>query len=251
MLLCVAALTTACDENAVQDISSPEPIQAGIRFINFGNGAPNVNFYANDRKMTAVTSTTPGVEATVGTAFGSFASGGFYSSIAPGTYSLTGRIAAATDKNLAIGTVSATIAAGKYYSMYLAGNYNTATKTVDAFVVEDVFPETFDYSVAYVRFVNGIFNSTPLALYIRNPTSGVETKINGEVAYKSASAFQAVPGAVYNISVRTAGSSTNAIARDAVSFVAGRVYTISGRGDITVTSATAANRAFLDNTANR
>jgi hypothetical protein len=250
MLLCVAALT-ACEENAVQDISSPEPIQAGIRFINFGISAPTVNFYANDRKMTAVTSVAPGVEATTGTAFGSFASGGLYSSIAPGTYSLTGRITSAVDKNLPIATLSATIAAGKYYSMYLAGNYNTAAKTVDAFIVEDVFPADFDYSTAYVRFVNGIFNSTPLALYIKNPTSGVETKINGEVAYKSASAFQAVPGALYDISVRTAGSSANAISRTAVSFVAGRVYTISGRGDITVTSSTATNRAFLDNTTNR
>jgi hypothetical protein len=44
---------------------------------------------------------------------------------------------------------------------------------------------------------------------------------------------------------------TNAIARTAVSFSAGKVYTISARGDMTVVSTTATNRPFLDNTANR
>jgi len=36
-----------------------------------------------------------------------------------------------------------------------------------------------------------------------------------------------------------------------VSFIGGRVYTIGARGDITITSTTATNRPFLDNTANR
>ena len=53
------------------------------------------------------------------------------------------------------------------------------------------------------------------------------------------------------LSTRYTGSSTNAIVRAGVSFVAGKVYTISARGDITVTSTTATNRPFLDNTANR
>jgi hypothetical protein len=60
-----------------------------------------------------------------------------------------------------------------------------------------------------------------------------------------------VPNGTYDLSTRYAGVTTNAITRAAVSFSAGRVYTIGARGDITVTSTTAATRPQLDNTANR
>ena len=75
--------------------------------------------------------------------------------------------------------------------------------------------------------------------------------IGGVIAYKGAGAFDAVVPGVYNLATRYAATATNAIARTNVSFVAGRVYTIGARGDITVTSTTATNRPFLDNTANR
>ena len=41
------------------------------------------------------------------------------------------------------------------------------------------------------------------------------------------------------------------ITRTGVQFVAGKVYTIGARGDITIVSTTATNRPFLDLTANR
>jgi hypothetical protein len=56
---------------------------------------------------------------------------------------------------------------------------------------------------------------------------------------------------IYDLSTRAAGSSTNIIVRTAVGFSTGRVYTIGARGDITVTSTTAATRPQLDNTLNR
>lgn len=90
-----------------------------------------------------------------------------------------------------------------------------------------------------------------MTLYARNPTTGAELLIGTAVAYKAAGAFTAVPNGVYDVVARYAGSSTNVISGTAVSFSAGRVYTISARGDITVTSTTATNRPFLDNTANR
>jgi FAD/FMN-containing dehydrogenase len=49
-----------------------------------------------------------------------------------------------------------------------------------------------------------------------------------------------------------AGVATPVFARTAVSFLAGRVYTITARGDATIaTTGTAVNRAFLDNSVNR
>jgi hypothetical protein len=239
----------SCEENAVQQISGPDA-GARVKFFNFGVNAPAVNFYANTTKMTAISSTS-GTESTNGTAYGAVGSGGFYSAIAPGQYSLEGKIAAATDKDLAIAKVTSTIAAGTHYSFYMSGFYNTTAKTVDAFVVEDPLPSAFDFSVAQVRFVNAIANSNPMTLYARNTTTGTEVAIGSTVAYKAAGAFTTLPNGVYDLSTRAAGSNTNLIARTGVSFSAGRVYTIGARGDMTVTSTTATNRPFLDNTANR
>jgi hypothetical protein len=250
VLLCAAAaMLSSCGEDAVQDITAPLT-GARVKFFNFGVNAPGVHFYANDAKMTAITSAT-GVESTLGTAYGGVGSGGFYSSITPGQYTFFGKIAATIDKDLAISTVPATIDEGKNYSVYLSGFYNTAAKTVEGFIVEDPFPEQIDYSVAYVRFVNAISNSSPMTLFARNTTTTTEVAVGASVAYKSAGAFTAVPNGVYDLNTRTAGSATNAIGRTGVSFVAGRVYTIASRGDMTVVSTTATNRPFLDNTLNR
>ena len=146
---------------------------------------------------------------------------------------------------------TATLADGKAYSYYISGIYNMTAKTAEAFVLEDAFVDTLDYTVAYVRFVNAISNASPMTLYARNPTTGVELPVGGAVAYKSGGAFTALPGAVYDLNTRVAGSTTNVITRTAVSFSAGKVYTIGARGDITVVSTTLATRPQLDNTANR
>jgi len=248
MLLCAVALT-ACEKNAVQDITGSLP-GSRIKFFNFGVNTPAVNFYANDSKITAITSAT-GVEAVTGVSSGGVGSGGFYSAIEPGAYTFAGKIAADMDKNLVVSRATATLADGKAYSYYISGIYNMTAKTAEAFVVEDAFVDTLDYTVAYVRFVNAISNASPMTLYARNPTTGVELPVGGAVAYKAGGAFTALPGAVYDLNTRTAGSTTNAITRTAVSFVAGKVYTIGARGDITVVSTTLATRPQLDNTANR
>ncbi len=244
-----AFVLASCDKNAVQDIAGPDA-GARIKFFNFGVNAPSVNFYAGGTKMTAISSTS-GTEAVTGTAYGAVGSGGFYSAITAGQHSLEGKIAAATDKDLAIAKVTATIAEGKSYSFYMSGFYNTTAKTVDAFVVEDPFVTTFDYSVAHVRLVHAISNANPMTLYARNTTTGTEVAVGSTVTYKAAGAFTSLPNGVYDIVTRYAGATTNVISRTAVSFSAGRVYTISARGDITITSTTATNRPFLDNTANR
>lgn len=244
-----AALLASCDKNAVQDLSGPLP-GARIKFFNFGVNAPGVNFYANDTKMTATSSAT-GTESTIGVAYGGVGAGGFYSAIAPGSYTITGKIAAATDKDRIIATASQAIADGKSYSYFISGVYNTTAKTADAFVVEDPVPATMDYTSATVRFVNAISNAGPQVLYAKNTTTGAEVALGTAVAYKSAGTFVTLAPGVYDLSTRAAGSNTNLISRAGVSFLGGRVYTIASRGDMTVTSGTAANRPQLDNTANR
>jgi uncharacterized protein DUF4397 len=243
-----AALLSSCDKDAVQQLTGPVP-GSQIKFFNFGVNAPAVNFYANDVKITAITSAT-GTEATTGTVYGSAGASGLYSAIEPGQYTLKGKITATVDKDLAISTVTSTLENGKFYSFFMSGFYNTATKTVEGFVTEDPVPATFDFSQAYVRFVNAISNSSPMTLYIKTATTS-EAAIGSAVSYKSAGTFVAVPPAVYDLTTRVGAATTAAITRTSVSFSAGKVYTIAARGDMTVTSTTATNRPFLDNTANR
>lgn len=248
-LLAALALAGCGDKVVQRDITGPA-LTSSVLFFNFGVNAPSVNFYADTTKLTAIASAT-GSESTNGTAYGSVGNGALYTGVAAGPHTLTGKISATTDNNLAISSVATTVDANKQYSYYISGFYNTTTKQAEAFVVEDAIPAITDYSVAYVRFVNAISNSSPMTLYAKNTTTGTETAIGAAITYKSAGAFTAVPSGAYDLSTRVAGSSTNVIARTGVSFAGGRVYSISARGDITVVSTTATNRPFLDNTANR
>jgi hypothetical protein len=252
--LLFASLLAACGTKEVQSLTGTDP-HARVRFFNFGVNAPGVNFYANETKMTAIQSTT-GTESTTGIAYGGVGAGGAYSTIDPGQYALTGKIAAATDKDLAISSVNTTIEDGKYYSFYMSGFYNTTTKSVEGFVVEDNFPVPPDDStVTTVRFVHAISNANPMTLYAKSTTTATESAVGAEVAYKGAGAFVSLPAGVYDLSTRYTGSATNALTRTGVSFLGRKAYTITARGDITVspttTTCAAANRTCLDNTANR
>jgi hypothetical protein len=251
-------MLSACGDDALQNITQPAIPSSAIRFFNFGVGAPSVNFYAGETKMTALGSST-GTEATSGVSYGGVAAGGNYSAITPGQYTFTGRIAATTDKNLPISSVATTIEDGKYYSYYMSGVYDGTAKSSDAFVVEDPFVAPTDYSVATVRFVNAIFNANPMTLYATSTTTTpppTEYQIGDAIAYKNAGAFTQVPSGTYNLATRYAGSTSNVLVRNNVSFLGGRVYTITARGDITVapssaTSCASTNKTCLDNTTNR
>jgi len=120
-------------------------------------------------------------------------------------------------------------------------------------VVEDPVVLPADFSVAIVRLVHAISNANPMTLYARDTVTTTELAIGGQVTYKGAGTFTAIPAGVYDLSTRYAGAATNALTRPAVTFAGGRVYTISARGDITVapsTACAAANRTCLDFTAN-
>jgi hypothetical protein len=257
LLLLTAALLPACDENGVREIAGPPEGGASVKFFNFAVGSPGVNFYANDTKVTAVSTTAcaiitdanrdqctgAGSESTAGVNYGSSANGanGWYSDVAPGQYTLSGRIAAATDKGLAISNVQANLADGGRYSYYQSGIYDATTKTTDSFIVEDPIP-TIDHAMAYVRFVSAVANSPAMTLYATNRETVNETAVGDAVAYQTAGAFTSLEPGSYDLAVRTAAGAT-VITRTNVGFSAGRVYTIGSRGNIAATMA-------LDNTAN-
>lgn len=253
-LVLSAAALAACGDNGQTDLTAPAPA-AQIMFFNEGLGSPGVNFFANETKLTAVSSAS-GKPSPVGTSYSQVAAGGYYTGVAPGQYTLSGRLSDTTAANFnkAISSVSTTLAAGKAYSYYQSGPYDATGQKVDAFVVEDVIPATIDYTVANVRFVNAIYNANPGTLTVTNADTSIHptpppVAIGAGVGYKAASAFVAIPAGSYSLSV--AGLGATPVTHAAVAFTGGRYYTVTARGDITVTSSKAATYPTLDTQANR
>ena len=260
-----AATLAACsyEKNATQDITAPIT-GANVKFFNFGVNAPGLNFFVNDAKVTAISSTscsppptTPnpacnstGVESTTGTAAGAVANGGLYNVVPSGSVTLAGKIATTTDNGLAVATTSTSLENGKFYTFFTSGIYDATSKKVDAFVLEDVLPQ-FDFANAYVRFVNASSNAAASTVFAKNQTTGAEAAVGGAVAYKAGGTFVSLAPGLYDLNLRVGSESTNLVTLTGASFAAGRVYTVTLRGDMTVTSTTAATRPVLQSNTTR
>ncbi|MCX2582479.1 hypothetical protein [Pedobacter sp. MR22-3] len=261
-VLLIPFISFSCKkDNSIQVIDIPiEATEvARIKYFNFTAGSPSVNFYANGVKVSGILSNT-GSESTAGTAYGAVYPASNYSVINPATYKINGIIpsTATANANVTISEVNSNLEKGKYYSLYTGGIYNSATKTAESFILEDVLPpNNASNMVAYVRFVNAIPNgNSPMTLVIKNAVSGLETVVATGIAYKAGSVFVPVPIGSYELYVRYSASGINIISRNGttngvVPFLGGRTYTVGARGDITITSATAATRPLIDNTANQ
>lgn len=238
----------SCKKNAVQEIDVKVTSGAQVRFFNFSVNAPLVNFYANDTKVTAGLSATGKESTTAGVAYGSVGPTNNYALITPGSYSFKGVTpsTATTNPNTAISSLTATVAEGKYYSYYLSGLYSSTTKTSDAFILEDNFP-AIDTATAYVRFVHASANIKNLNFVIKNTNTSEELSVASNIAYKNGSVFVKVANGVYDLFGRYSATPTaNFVTRTNVSFVKGKVYTITMRGDESVPAS-----ILLDNTADR
>lgn len=249
-----AAALAACGSNGQTDITAPAP-SAKVLFFNEALGSPGVNFFSDSTKLTA-TSTAAGKPSPIGTAFSQVAAGGFYTGIGSGQHTVSARLSDTTAANLNVMTssVNTTVADGKSYSYYQVGVYNATAKMADAFFVEDPIPATWDYTVANVRLVNAIYNANPGTLTITNADTSIHPTpppvvIGGAIAYKTAGAFVAVLPGSYNVSV--AGLGATPVTRGNVALTAGRYFTITARGDMTVTSSTATTHPTLDLQPNR
>jgi Domain of unknown function (DUF4397) len=244
VLLSAGALA-ACEKNAVQEISSPTS-GAFVRFQNYGVNVPGVNFYANDLKLTAVSSTsctppvdarctTTGIESTTGVAFRALANGGNYAQVAPGQYTLSSRIAAATDNGLPVSSVATTLENGKFYSYFVSGIYNATTKKSDAFVIEDALPTSFDYTKAYIRIVNASSNAPTISATTKLQGSTDVVNVASNLAYKAASPIVTLTPGLTDITVTLGGTSTTFTG---ISLSGGHVSTLVLNGDATATGTT-------------
>lgn len=262
-----ALLLAACEKNAVQDLTGTKP-EAELLFYNSAVGAPAVHFYAGDTKLTStftggctaaanppVTANDSacvarGVPSTGGIGYGGTSAGTNYTGVPAGPHTITGRITATTDNGLAVFTLPITAEPGKRYSVFQSGIYNTTTKQADGFIVEDVFPAQFDWTTSYVRVVNASSNAPAITVTL-TPATGSPVTLASGVAYKSASPFTKVAPGSYTIAVQQDGAASPRFTIPNTGFQPGFVYTLSLRGDWTVTSTTASTRPILDNIRNR
>lgn len=255
-VLLLSVLCASCKKDGITEIATTNTDGgAQIKFFNFGVNSPGLNFFANNGKVSAIVSAT-GTEASTGVVYGTVFPTTNYSLLNPAQYTFQGMVPAlaALNPNTVVATLSSALEANKFYSLYTCGIYNATAKSTDAFIVEDKIPVS-NATSANVRFVNTISNANGgLNLVVKNTTTLTEQVLATNIPYKGASEFVLVPNGVYEIYARYPGNPANIISRNGtsvVSFIAGRTYTLSSRGDITVTGTTAANRPFLDNTSNR
>jgi hypothetical protein len=253
ILTAILFITASCEKSAVQIIDS-KPTGALLRVFNFALNGPSVNFYVNDFKISATSSTT-GIEATSGVNYGGIfpANNSYISSPSSGSVSIKTFVpsTSTTNAGVNIANIAVTVEEGKYYSFYTSGIYDATAKTTTGFIVEDIIPAV-DTSSAYVRIVNAIPNTgiTGFDLKAVNTTTSAAVVIAAPIAYKTASEFVKVPNGVYNLtSVSTNTPTSYTITRSAVSFSKGFVYTITTKGDATLSTGT--NARALDLTRNR
>lgn len=149
LIVCaVGMLFTACDENAIPELTEPVSEQATyVKFFLHVEDAPNVNFYLDDQKVSAVGSSS--ADEVQGSKYGSVFPSNAYALISSGTFNLNARD---LDGNT-IATNSVTFEADKNYSAYLVGT----TESYEIFVLEDQLPAEDNVKI-YWRFVNTMSN---------------------------------------------------------------------------------------------
>lgn len=259
-LIALVVMFSSCEKNAVTDITVPYS-GAQFKYYNFAINGPTVNFYANNIKTTA-TLTATGVESPAGVNYGglvplrgySLAPTGSvkFSSLTPSTMVLNAPLG--QGPNIETSSVTKDVVDGKNYSYYTSGIYDYATKKSDAFIIEDVLPAP-DTSMAYIRLVNPGHNTTALSLELTQtftsttpglpPLVVVTTPITG-IVYKTASPYLAVTQGAYSLRLIDPASG-KIVTRAATSFIKGRLYTFTLRGNLI----TGVPAAFLDFTENR
>ena len=117
LILCAVALVvTACDENAIPELT--EPVADDSTFVKFflnSDDAPVVNFYFDDKKVSAVSSSTD--DEVKGNAYGTVFPSNAYALISAGSFNINAKD---LEGNI-VATKSFTFENDKHYSAYLLG----------------------------------------------------------------------------------------------------------------------------------
>ncbi|WP_299390556.1 DUF4397 domain-containing protein [uncultured Gelidibacter sp.] len=239
IILCAVSLVfTACDENAIPEIT--EPVSDTATFVKFflhAEDAPAVNFYLDDKKVSAIASSSSDEER--GNSYGSVFPSNAYALIPSGTFNLYARD---LEGNV-IATNSVTFDADKHYSAYLGG---TAESGYEIFTIVDPLPAPDNVKI-YWRFVNTMSNmpfsvdvyAVKAAVPATETTPAEPVKIINlgmDLDYKEAGEYKELEPGRYNFRVFASGTeyevetSTPYIQNTLTLASKGRVYSTQIRG---------------------
>ena len=238
MILCVVSvLFTACDENAIPEITEPVSDTATyVKFFLHAETAPEVNFYLDDQKMSSVSSSSS--DAQQGNKYGSVFPSNAYAIVPSGSFNLYARD---LDGNV-IATNAVTLDADKHYSAYLGGS----TDSYEVFLIEDPLPPLDNVKI-YWRFVNTM-SGIPFAVDAYAVKAAVAAtddapaqpvqiiNLGKGINYKQAGEYQELSPGKYNFRIFESGTeydvetSTPFIQNTVTAASKGRVYSTQIRG---------------------
>ena len=149
-ILILAVFLGACEKNAVDEHTAPYTSGALIKFYTHAEGAPRVNFYLNDQRVTASAPTATDIP--LGLAYGTSYPANGYLNVPSGdlTVAVMDTVTSATKgKADLITTTSTRLDESANYSAYLIGK----TGSYETLVIKDNLPED-NFNRIYFRFVN-------------------------------------------------------------------------------------------------
>lgn len=224
-LALLIGVLTACEKGTLIEqtvVYNPTSDDIKLKILLLAPGAPSVNFYLNNTKITGVYSAV-GVEAGYGYN-GLYPDLGYLIINPTTTYQLQAKVAnsAATDAGLVVFDQNMNFENGKSYS-FISSLYNTTTKTMSTYtLLEDVRPP-IDTSKVFVRVVN-LLNNKAAINYVQTTSGQV---IAQGLPYGQATEFIAInnPGKANSYAPVNPDTGTNLVTATSYTLTKGRCYT--------------------------
>lgn len=237
IILAVSLIFSACEENAIPEVTENVPEAATyVKIFFHAQDAPNVNFYFDDKKVSSIASST--TDEVRGNAYATVFPSNAYAMIPAGTFNVSARD---IEGNTVVAN-SLSFAADTHYSLYLVGTMDN----YEIFLLEDDLPAP-DHVKIYWRFVNSM-TAIPFAVdayAVKAAVPATETApaqpaqviaLGNGIAFKQAGDYKELQPGKYNFRIFESGTdyqvetSTPYIQNTVTLASKGRVYSTQIRG---------------------
>ena len=238
-VVAVSVIIVACEKKDTIPVrySAIPGSNTNIKFLNMSPGSPQVNFFTNGTKASAIAATSTGAEA--GIVYNTVYPAAIGYATAPsGSLKIDAIVTAAStiSPGATLMTTTQTFDAGKFYTVVMLDTFTSAK----ALVVQDD-PTVPDAAKAYYRVANFLANSPVKVEVIKTSTGTPFSKTYASVAAKTVlnyDTLSAGSGQIYKILLRNA--TTDARLDSVVNFTPAlpKKYTFYVRGGNATTGTT-------------
>ena len=251
MIIAVVGISGCNKIDSIPTRFTPIPAtNSNVKFLMLSPNAPQINFFANAAKISAVAANTTGV--VQGFIFPSLypvAVG--YATVPSGSLKVEAKVpdSSLITPGAVVLSTTQNFEAKKFYTFALVDSLNK----ISAVVVEDD-PTVTDPAKAYFRLANFVSNNPTLKIEIVKTSTGTPfSKIYPNVAFKSVSAFEeleAGTGQVYRIFLRNPTTDAKLDSITAFTPINTKKYTVFTRGVFGQTGTTNTRRPIITNFTN-